>query len=474
MATTSLDEAQSRRPAPGPLLLAAAALMLCSAAVAQEPVPSSALAGGVPGPAPQGPVRLTLQEAVERGLEHNLAVVLGRERVRSAAAGAKAERSRLYPHLDATLAASRNVINLEAYGFPVVPGESPLIGPFNVADARASVAAPLVDLGLWANARAASHTSDAAGATLDDLRDQVVLAVSSLYLGASAAESRIVSARAQVATAEALHDQAVDMKEAGVVAAIEVLRTEVQLAAERERLIVASNDAATSKLALARAVGLPLGSDLVLLERLEHAPGPAVAVDDAVRQALDQRADYRSAQALVAAAEEAAAAARKAAWPSLGVAADWGKIGPDPDSWLTTYTVGAMVSLPLYTGGAIRSRAMVADATLAERQARIADLGARIEYEVRAALLDLAAAEQRTRVAEDAVRLAENQLEQARDRFAAGVADGVEVVQAQQAAAAADDNRIASLLAANLARVQLARALGVAAGDLDRFLGGSS
>jgi outer membrane protein TolC len=435
---------------------------------------SAALAGGIPGPAPEGPVTLTLREAVERGLERNLAAVLGREQVNTAAGARKAARSHLYPQLEAFLADSRNVINLQAYGFPVPPGQSPLIGPFDVVDARAAVAAPLIDLSLWADARAASHAADAAAATFDDLRDQVVLAVSSLYLHASAAESRIVSARAQLATAQALHEQAVDMNAAGVVPAIEALRTEVQLAAERERLIIAENDAATSKLALARAVGLPLASELILLEQLEYLPPPAIGVDEAVQQAVGQRADYRSAQAAVAAAEEAAAAARNLAAPSLEMQANWGQIGPDIDSWLTTYTVGAMVSLPLFTGGAIHARKMTAEAALADRQARLADLAAKIEYEVRSALLDLAAADQRTRVARDAARLAESQLEQARDRFAAGVADGVEVVQAQQAAATADDNQIASLLADNLAKVRLARALGVAAEDLDLSHGGSS
>jgi outer membrane protein TolC len=264
------------------------------------------------------------------------------------------------------------------------------------------------------------------------------------------------------------------MKAAGVVAAIEVLRTEVQLAAERERLIVAENDAATSMLALARAIGLPLTSQLSLHGELKYSPPPAIDLEEGLQEAFAQRNDYRGAQASVAAAEAAADAARKLALPSLEMQANWGKIGPDIDSWLTTYTVGAMVKVPLYTGGAIHARKLTADAALADRQARLADLAARIEYEVRSAFLDLGAADQRTRVARDAVRLAESQLEQARDRFSAGVADGVEVVQAQQTVAAAHDHEIASLLAHNLAKVRLARALGVAAEDLDRFLGGSS
>jgi outer membrane protein TolC len=481
MIATSFEPTVLRVPAIGLAAVLAALIVIPGVATVDAQVTeqmavqvSAPLAGGVPGPAPDGPVSLTLQDAVARGLEHNLAVVLGREQVRLAAGAHIAARSRAYPHLGAYLADSRNVINLEAYGFPVPAGESPLIGPFDVVDARATVAAPLVDLSLWADVRAASHGAEAAGATLDDLRDQVVLAVSSLYLQASAAESRIVTAQAQVATAQALHEQAKDMKAAGVVADIEVLRTEVQLAAERERLIIAENDAATSKLALARAIGLPLDSRLILRGQLENSPPPAIDLEEALQQAFGQRNDYRSAQASVAAAEAAAAAARKTALPSLEMQANWGKIGPEVDSALTTYTVGAMVRVPLYTGGAIHARKLTADASLADRQARLADLAARIEYEVRSALLDLAAADQRTEVARDAVHLAESQLTQAQDRFSAGVADGVEVVQAQQAAATAHDNHIASLLADNLAKVRLARALGVAAEGLDRFLGGSS
>ncbi len=475
-----LDLTGPEHPAVGPVLLLLAVALTAGVATAgaqaAEPaneLPPGVLAGGVPGPAPAGPVTLTLRDAVERGLERNLAVVLGREQANAAAGAHTAVRSRVLPKLDATLAESRSVVNLEAYGFPVAPGESPLIGPFNVFDARAALAVPLVDLSGWADARAASHAAEAAGATLEDLRDQVVLAVSSLYLSASAADSRVVVARAQVATARALHEQAVDMKATGVIAAIEVLRTEVQLAAERERLIIAENDAATSKLALARAIGLPLDADLILLETLDDSPAPVIGADEAVRQALGQRSDYLSAQAGLAAAEEAATAARNLAVPSLTMQADWGKIGPDVRGALTTYAVAARFVLPLYSGGCIHARKLTAAAAVSDRQARLADLGARIEYEVRSALLDLAAADRRTQVARDAVRLAERQLDQARDRFVAGVADGVEVIQAQQAAATANDNEIASLLDENLARVRLARALGTAADGSEDVSGGT-
>ncbi len=478
MSTTSTGP----RPSPsitttGALLFLFVLLVAATATSQEGPSPTagggSPLAGGVPGPAPAGPINLTLAEAVQRGLEHNLAIVLGREQARAAAGARKAARSRLFPDLEASVADSRNTINLEAYGFPVAPGESPLIGPFDVFDARASLTGPLVDLSLWAQDRSAAHSADAADATLEDVRDQVVLAVSSFYLQAVAARSRIAAARAEVATARALHRQAVDMKEAGVVPAIEVLRAEVQLAAERERLIVATNDAATSKLALARAIGLPMGAELGLSEDLEYSAPPAIGVEEALTRALGQRADYRSARSAVDAAQAAVAAARDEALPSLGMQANWGKIGPDPDSALTTYTVGAMVSVPIFTGGAIKARTITAKAGLADRQARLADLRAKIEYEVRSALLDLAAADERTQVARDALRLAESQLEQSQDRFAAGVVSGVEVVQSQQTLATAHDNQIASLLAYNLAEVRLARALGVAAEGLQRFLGGS-
>lgn len=446
-----------------PLAICPAAALL-AALLAVAP-----LAAADPAPSPDAalqPLRLTLADAVQRGLEHNLAALLAEQQAAGAAGAARAARARLWPGLDGEVSESRSKISLEAYGFPVAPGESPVIGPFNVFDARLSTSAPLYDRQVRAGARAATAAADAARASLADVRDQVVLAVSSIYLEAVAAEARVNAVRSQVDSAASLAEQARDMKASGLVARVDVLRAEVQLAAEQQRQIVADNQAATTRLALARAIGLPLDQPLELVDRPQLRPAAALDPADAVARALDRRADLAALDSSLESARQALAAAKGGRLPSLVAHGDIGRVGPSPDDLETTYTVAAALKVPLFTAGEVAGRVEEAQARVSALQAQRADLVQRIELEVRTALLDLGAADARARVAERAAGVAEAQLEQTRDRFAAGVADGVEVVQAQEAVATAHDNRIASLLDDNRARVALARALGVAAEDL--------
>jgi len=453
-------------------------LALCHVVTAAD-LSRSLTAGAAPGgeeaqaAADEGALRLTLADAVSRGLEHNLAALLAEHRAEGAAGAARAARARLIPDLAAELSEARTKINLEAYGLPVAPGESPLIGPFNVFDVRLSSSVPLLDASVRAGSSSARAAAEAARATAQDVRDEVVLAVSSLYLRAVAAEEKVVAVRSEVDSAESLAAQARDMKTSGLVAGVDVLRADVQLASERQRLIVAENEAATTKLALARAIGVPLGRVVELADRPVYRPAPTVALAAALDRAFAHRADLHSADAAVESAREAVRAARGEGLPSLAVHGDVGRIGPTPSSAETTYTVSARVAVPLFTGGAVQGGVEQARAVLSEREALRDDLRQRIELEVRTALLDLEAADARVKVAEDAAGVAQTQLDQTHDRFAAGVATGVEVVQAQEALATAHDNAIASLLAFNRAKVVLARVLGDSAEELGDYLGGN-
>jgi outer membrane protein TolC len=417
---------------------------------------------------------LGLSQAVELGLDHNLAALLAAADVEEARGAANAARSRLRPELGASLGASRSKINLEAFGFPVEPGMSPVIGPFNVVDARAVASMRLLDLSATARARASAFRAEAAAASAEDIRDEVVLSVSTLYMGAVASDSRVAAARAQLETAQALYERAEDMRSAGVVAGVDVLRARVQLATEQQRLIVAENEAATRRLALAQAIGLPLDRPLLLVDPLLPSQLPPMSHEQALDRALTNRGDWRQAQAALAAAQQSARSARTAALPSLDLDASAGANGQAVDASHRVYAAAAVVRVPIYTGGLIAARRAEAEAGLTRATAVLDDLRSRIEYQVRTALLDLEATSRQTRVAHEAVILAETQLEQTRDRFSAGVADGVEVVQAQEAVAAANERYIAGLLADNVARVALARALGVATTDLGSFLGGAS
>jgi outer membrane protein TolC len=478
------------------LALAVVALLGTAAPAVAQPgsadPPRTGAAGSVPPPGASAPgqnpflggvpagavldkvVPLSLHDAISRGLEHNLGMIMSRERAQSAEGTKWMARSGLLPNISAHIIQSRQEINLAAYGFPVAPGQSPLIGPFNLSDRRITISQALIDYGAFETARAGSAVDRAAGFALEDARSNLVLIVSNMYLQALASAARIDSARAQVRTAEALVQRAVDMKQAGVVSGVEVLRAQVQLQAQQQRLMVSENDLAKAKLALARAIGMPLGQQYDLSDPVPYKPLDSVPLDQAIRQALATRPDYKSASELVRASEAARLAVVGEWLPSLRFSADYGDIGQSWSSAISTFTVGANVRIPLFQGGRVKGRLMQADAELAGQRAQLADLQARIEYEVRAALLDVASADDRVRVARSAADLAQQQLTQTQDRFAAGVASQIEVVQAQEAVATASENLIGSLYAHNLAKAALARALGIAEEPAERLLGGST
>jgi outer membrane protein TolC len=440
-------------------------------------VPMSAGAAGGPAlpPAPAPPsatLRLSLSDAIARALAHNLGSLLAEARVREAAGEATLTRSSLLPQLAAGATGARQKISLEAYGFPVAPGESPLLGPFNVVDERVYLSQSLLDLSALGHARAAAAASRAAVAGAADARDTVAAICGGYYLAVIAHESRVAAARAQLATAEALDRRAADMRKAGTVPAIEELRASVQLARQRQRLISAENDLAKARLTLLQAIGLPLDQPLELTDRLPYAAMPAADLQAALAEASADRPALQEAKARLASTEAVLQAARREAFPVVMLNADYGRIGSSLPSLEGTYDVIATLRLPLFESGRIRGEVSAARARADEARARLADLQRQVELEVRSALLDLESAGDRVEVARQATDVAAAELTQARDRFSAGVASNLEVVQAQESVATASEDLIASQYAYNLARIDLARAEGVAASEVPALSGG--
>jgi outer membrane protein TolC len=463
--------AQSRAPQPsseGGQVVAQGSTAAALAAALQSP-----FMGGVPaGEVTPGTLALSLHEAIRRGLESNLGAVLGRERVRAAGGARWMSTSGLLPTLEATFAQARTQINLEAYGFPVAPGESPIIGPFNISDRRISVAQTIFDYSAIQDARAGAATKAAADYGYRDVREQVVVTIATLYFQTVATSSRVDSVRAQQRTAEALFARARAMKDAGTIAGIELIRAQVQVENQKQRVIYYENEFAKQKLMLARAIGLPLAQTFELTDQVPFKAIDAMPLDGALAQAYASRADYKAGLELLKADEARRRSAYGSLAPSVHLTADYGNIGNSWDSALGTYAVMGSVRVPLFQAGRERGRILMADAALQQDRAQMADLRARIEYEVRAAHLDMQAAAERVRVARSAADLANQQLAQAQDRFAAGVASHVEVVQAQEAVATESENLIASLFAHNVAKAALARATGMAEDAAARLLGG--
>jgi len=429
------------------------------------------LGGVVAGKATAGVVRLSLGDAIARGLRQNLGVVLGEQNTRSAAGNRWTALSGLLPNVTARFTPEREILNLAAFGFPLPPGTNPLVGPFNVVDARVYLSQTVFDWSAIQSARAGSEGVTAAKLTFKDARDTVVSTIATLYLQAVTGASQIEAADAQVKTSQALYNRAVDMKASGVVPAIEVLRAQVQMQAQQQRLIFFQNEFAKEKLTLARAIGLPLEQQFDLSDRIPYAAVQPMSLDDALTQAYQSRSDLQAAQALVRAAQDTKRATRGLALPSVHVNADAGSIGQTFGSALGTYTVAAGVRVPIFQGGAVRGRVLQAEAALQQQRAQLDDLRTRVDFEVRTAFLDLKAADDRVKVAQGALDLAGQQLVQAQDRFGAGVASNIEVVQAQEAVATASDNYISSVYAHNVAKIALARALGVAEADASHILG---
>jgi outer membrane protein TolC len=442
----------------------------------QRPVPGPFL-GGVPSGTLTNDVQtITVLQALTRSLEHNLGVLTAQNNLGRARGARWRALSDLLPTVNGRIVETRQQINLQAFGFGGSASPfgdiPPIVGPFNVFDARLFVSQPILDFGALNDARSEAHNVEAARHLNQGARDFVLYVTGTIYVQALAMSARADAAKAQQQTAEALYNQALDLKQSGVIAGIDVLRAEVQLNSQTQRSTITANEFEKAKLQLARVIGLPLGQRFVLDPALPGLPPPDISLDEAVARAHRSRPDYLAAIERVRAAEAARQGVVGDGLPSVRVNADYGDIGLSPADARITYSVSGAVTIPIFQGGRIRGRLLEADADLRSRRAEAEDLKASIYYEVRAALLDLDATSQQLEVAGKARDLAAQQLTQARDRFAAGVASNIEVVQAQDAVAVATEQFIAAQYGQTLARAALSRGIGSVEEVLRQLLGG--
>ena len=205
---------------------------------------------------------------------------------------------------------------------------------------------------------------------------------------------------------------------------------------------------------------------------MPFAPLDNLTVDDALARAYESRADYLAARDRLAAAEATRRAAGAQLLPTLHFDGDYGTIGNTASGSHPTYTYGATVLVPLFEAGKAQARQAEGDALLKRRSAELEDVKGQIDLEVRSSLLDVQAAARQLEAAQTTVTLANQELEQARDRFAAGVTSNIEVTQAQETVAAASETYLSALYAHNFAKASLARAVGVAESAIIQYLGG--
>jgi outer membrane protein TolC len=423
------------------------------------------------GEATPVPLNLSLDDAIARGLKTNFGL-LTRD---NSSTSARVDRMRLLaallPTVSTGLSMTEQQVDLATFGFRF-PGVPTIIGPFHYQDAGAKTNVTVYDgraLKAW---KSGNESVRAAELSAKDARDLVVQAVASAYLQIIATAARVDATRAQVETAQALYERARDQHRAGTSPAIDELRAQVELKTQQQQLLALTNQVAKDKLSLARAIGLPSGQAFEITDQAPYKPLEGLAPADALQRAYASRADYQSAQAQVKAAELTHQAARSEWMPTASVNANYDLVGPTFADSHGTFGITGSIKFNLFDGGTRRADLLQSDTNIRQRREELANLQGQIDQEVRAALLDLKSAADQVAVAQDNVGLAGQTLTQARDRFTAGVTDNIEVVQAQDSVAAAQQNLISSIYAHNLAKVALARAMGSTEANLKTFMGG--
>jgi outer membrane protein TolC len=431
--------------------------------------------GSVPTKPVSGVIQLSLQEAIDRGLKQNLGALLSNADIRSARGQRWEQLSALLPHATLAPYVAMSKINLGELGLTSLPGAAALpdaVGPFSYFDSRGSVTQSVFDWKSINATRAATQNVKAAEYSYKDARDLVVLAVGFVYLQAIADEARIETSQAQVNTAQALFNQATDQVNSGTSPAIDALRAQVELQTRQQQLIQAKNNLAIQKLTVARVIGFAPGQEFELTDKSPYQPIASITAEEAVKRAYDSRSDYRAAMADVRAAQFSRRAATAGYLPSLSFNADYGAAGSHPSTATQVYDVRGTLTIPIFQGGAVHGDVLQADARLEQSRDRLDNLRAQIDADVRTALLNLQSSEELVNVARSNIDLSEETLAQSRDRFTAGVADTVEVVQSQEAVAAAHEQYISSLYIFNYAKISLARAIGMAEAGVKEYFRG--
>jgi outer membrane protein TolC len=412
-------------------------------------------------------MRLALKDAVAIALapEGNARVRLAEEMLSQAHARADEARAALLPNISASAGYQNLTRNLEALGLHFnlpIPGFTfpVLVGPFNVFDARAEVSEAILNLGSIRRYQATRSAVRQAETETESARDNVRAQVARAYVSAVRAQALLEATQADVKLAEAMLALAREQKAAGTGVGIEVTRASAQLANEEQRLLVAQNQLAAARLQLLRALNLDLTVQIELTDALAYVPAQPVTAQQALMVALESRTDWQAQQKRLETARLLQSAAKMDRLPSLNLFADYGSIGPGIDNAIPTRTYGFIVQVPLFDGGRVDARRAQSVSQYRQELIRSDDLRAQIELEVRLALDSLQSSVEQVKTAEEGLALAENEVAQAERRYRAGASPGLEVTDAQTRLEHARENRISALFGYNIARINLAAAMG--------------
>jgi outer membrane protein TolC len=440
-------------------------LLLLNASLMFAQQGSDQLQGSVPqGSATATPLPLSLAGAIEHGLHANLSLLTSEESSVEVRTQRVRALSALLPNVTGQVGETVQQINLQAVGLLFsIPGVSNIVGPYSYQSALANANLPIFNYENINKFRAARESSKAAVLSVKNARDLVVQGVANAYLQIIADSAHIVATQAEIDADEAVSTNAVRRHDAGTAVGIDVLRSQVELKRRQQTLLAQKNQFEIDKLVLARIIGLPTGQDFNLTDPSLSVPLGTMALPDALAKAYQNRPDFQAAKAQVIAARLSLSASKAERYPTLQVQSYYGAEGLHMFSQSHgVFQVAGSINFNVFDGGRIRADVDESNSELRNRQNELDNLRGQIDFDVRSALLNLQSAADQVEVAKANVELAGTTQKQSRDRFSAGVTNTVEVVQAQQAVAEANDSLIAAQFQYNLAKVALARAEGIA------------
>ena len=408
---------------------------------------------------------LSLKRAVEIALapEGSTRVALAQESIKQAESRRAQSRGQLLPDLESSVSDQRQTTNLKAFGFNLqipIPGFSfpTIVGPFSVFDAHATASQTVFNFSSIRLYQASKVNVTAARSEFDSTANQVSDQVARAYLLALRAEAALETAHANVDLSIALLKLSQQQKDAGTGTGIEVTRAEVQLANDRQRLVVAGNDRRRAGLNLLRAMGLKLDTSVELTDKLSYRPVELGSMDDALAAARNSRADLRAQKQHEQSAQLNYGSVKAERLPSVAASANYGSIGSDWAGVQPTYAYGVSVRVPIFDGGRRDARRTESLSQYRQEQTRTRDIQEQVELDVRLAFDSVRSAADEVQTAREGLQLAEQELAQAQRRYQAGVTNSIEVTDAQTRLDRARDNQIAALYDYNVARIDLATA----------------
>ncbi len=422
------------------------------------------------GPAAEPALPLSLKRAVEIALaaDGSPKVALAEESIKQAEAQKNEARGALLPDIESSVNDQRETTNLRAFGFNstvfsiLPPGVTfpAVVGPFSVFDARATASQTVFDFSILKRFQQSKVNVEAVKSDFDATKNQVSDQVARAYLTALRADATLETAHANVDLSLALRTLADQQRIAGTGTGLDVVRADVQLANDKQHLVVAENDRRRAGLNLLRAMGPKLDANVVLTDKLDYRPSDVGSLDSALTDAKKTRAELKSQRDREHAANLNYGSIRAERYPSVAAQANWGSIGSAPANSAPTYLYGVSVRVPIFDGGKRDARRSESLWQYRQEQTRTHDLEQQVELDVRLAFDSIASAANEVSTAREGVDLSEKELAQAKRRYTAGVANSLEVTDAQTRLDRARDNLIQALYDYNVARIDLATATG--------------